>query len=411
MGQNAEVRTQTVFETVFSYALCLSLGSTMPSLSKRPNGVYFLYFYDATKTPKRKGISTGHTNRRKAEEIARELASAYQRGQLDVWQASSPSLPVESVPTPHPSTKRAPSASVPAESVPATYSESVPALSLERFYASRSNLSPISQGHYRTTLGILCRFLGSEARTLTATTEDLQAFFLSHACKPVTQHYYRRHFRAFYRWLQKHGVRREDPTEHLRLDRAPSKFPRFLTPEDVEAFCRAAEQMPEQLCRGGKVDPCPIVRANVFMGLRLSEVVNLRWEDVDLNAGRLFVRCSAEFTTKSGKDRCIPLSKSLLALLSALPRRSVYVFTTVDGSQIKPSTLSKTFHRIAQHAKLHKSINFHSTRHTAASWLAQRGVGVEAIRMLLGHSSITVTQRYMHLSPDAFEDAIKAAFG
>ena len=60
---------------------------------------------------------------------------------------------------------------------------------------------------------------------------------------------------------------------------------------------------------------------------------------------------------------------------------------------------------------LPETVNFHTTRHTCASWLAQNGCGVEAIRLYLGHSSVRVTERYMHLSPDGFASQIKAAFG
>lgn len=360
----------------------------MPSLSKRPNGVYYLYFFDATKTPKRKGVSTGETTKRKAEDAARRLLVDFRNGLLDVW----------------PITKR--------DSVTCQDLQGEPKQRsfVAAFLASRSNLSAASQRHYGNILARLICFLGSEDRAILASANDVFTFLHSTAAKPVTQHHYRRHLRAFYRWLMAQGAVLADPTEGLRLERAPSKYARFLSPEDVEAFCKAAADAPARRRKGGSVDVATIVRANVQMGLRLAEVVNLQWADVDLEAQRLFVRCRGGFTTKSKAERCIPLSKSLSALFRSLPRTSPFVFTTQDGAQINPMTLSKTFRRIAALTGLAEGICFHSTRHTAASWLAQRGVSVEAIRMLLGHSSISVTQRYMHLSPEAFASQVRAAF-
>ena len=56
-------------------------------------------------------------------------------------------------------------------------------------------------------------------------------------------------------------------------------------------------------------------------------------------------------------------------------------------------------------------VHFHTTRHTVASWLAEREASIEAIRLYLGHSSISVTQRSMHLAPDAFASQITRCFG
>ena len=360
----------------------------MPSLSKRPNGLYYLYFFDATKHPKRKGVSTGETNRRKAENAARRIEEDVRAGRLVLWPQEPAGSPSEAN---------------------GLASSPKPESPVEGFLASRSNLSPATQRHYANVLGRLVRFLGSGERAASASSSELLAFIRSTPARPVTQHHYRRHLRAFYRWLIASGFRDADPAEGLRLERAPAKHARFLSPADVEAFCEAAERHPPKRRKAGAVDVAVIVRANVLMGLRLAELVNLRWADVDLAGERLYVRCRDGFTTKSGAERVVPVSAPLRQILEQLPRRAAYVFVTAAGEKINPTTLSKTFRRVASWACLDGGICFHSTHHTAASWLAQRGVSVEAIRMMLGHSTIAVTERYMHLSPEAFTRQIQQA--
>jgi site-specific recombinase XerD len=92
-----------------------------------------------------------------------------------------------------------------------------------------------------------------------------------------------------------------------------------------------------------------------------------------------------------------------------LERRSEFVFPNYSGTQLHRQYLSRRFKHFVREAKLPEVINFHSTRHTAASWLAERGASIEAIRLYLGHSSVRVTERYMHLAPDAYANEIHAA--
>ncbi len=98
-------------------------------------------------------------------------------------------------------------------------------------------------------------------------------------------------------------------------------------------------------------------------------------------------------------------------MLEELERRCEYVFPNYGGTKLHKEYLSRRFKHFARLTGLPEFINFHSTRHTCASWLAQQGCSIEAIRRYMGHSSITVTQKYMHLSPDGFAEQIERAFG
>ena len=175
------------------------------------------------------------------------------------------------------------------------------------------------------------------------------------------------------------AIRRAD----LRLERAPDKHPRFLEPSDVEALCRAIvknEQRPK-VTLGTSGWLLPIVRANVYLGLRAGEVVNLRWADVDLDAKRLTVANTDTFTTKAGKERTVPSR--------ARPRRVAEDGTTFrvgvpnyGGTQLHRLYLSRRFKHFAKLQATGRD-DLHATRHTAASWLLNRA-SVEAIRRFMG---------------------------
>lgn len=131
---------------------------------------------------------------------------------------------------------------------------------------------------------------------------------------------------------------------------------------------------------------------------------------MDLPRASLSVRNTDTFTTKAGKERTLPLGEPVLDVLRGSERRGEFVFPNFSGAQLDRQQLSRRFKFYVRAAGLAEHVNFHTTRHTCASWLAQRGVGVEAIRAYLGHSSITVTERYMHPSPRSLAQQGAAAF-
>ncbi len=366
----------------------------MSSLYKRANDYWYVAFYDAAKRPQRKHVTTGTKVKRDAAKVQKRFDRAVLLGDFDPWTDDPGTF--------EPKQSRqddAPDLAFLGSSVAA-------------FLASRSNLSPYTQERYRSVLERLRDSLGAAREVASIKTADLLHFLDGTDTKPVTQHSYRRAMRTYFRWLQERDAVASDPTAALRLERAPDKHPRFLEPADVDAICRAIaenEQRPK-VTPGTSSWLLPIVRANVYLGLRAGEVVNLRWEDVDLERRTLTVKNREDFTTKAGKERTIPIAAPALDMLRSMERRAAWVFPNHGGTQLHRLYLSRRFKHFAKRAKLPDAINFHATRHTAASWLAQQGASVEAIRRFMGHSSIQVTQKYMHLSPDGFADQIERAF-
>ncbi len=146
-------------------------------------------------------------------------------------------------------------------------------------------------------------------------------------------------------------------------------------------------------------------------GLRQGELLALRWDAVDLVAGRLIVKRSVARgivgTPKSGKSREVPLSDDALAALKAHRHlKGEFVFCNERGGMLTRGECKHPLWRACKRAGLRR-IGWHVLRHTFASHLAMRGVPLKAIQELLGHATIEMTMRYAHLSPDVRRDAVK----
>lgn len=144
-------------------------------------------------------------------------------------------------------------------------------------------------------------------------------------------------------------------------------------------------------------------------GLRQGELRALRWQDVDLEAGRIVVRRSVwreiVVSPKNGRTREIALSKKTAVALSQHPRRGECVFSDPDGSMLSKGAMRWPLWSACDRAGLRR-IGWHCLRHTFASHLVMRGAPIKAVQELLGHSTIEMTMRYAHLSPDARRDAV-----
>jgi integrase len=142
-------------------------------------------------------------------------------------------------------------------------------------------------------------------------------------------------------------------------------------------------------------------------GLRRSEIVNLRWEDVDLARKLIMVRNTESFVTKTGKMRTVPLNSTVFELLKNMPKSSEYVFPGDRGGRYNPNFLTERFREIVRENQLDHHLHFHSLRHTFASFLVSKGVSLYHVQKLLGHSNPRITQIYSHLSPNDMLPAVE----
>ena len=145
--------------------------------------------------------------------------------------------------------------------------------------------------------------------------------------------------------------------------------------------------------------------------MRRGEMIALEWTDVDLVNRQLCIRRSdwnGQVTTpKGGRLRHVPLTRRLTAALSEHRHlRSARVLCQDDTEPLTRQIVQTRAKRAARKAGLmHGGV--HILRHTFCSHLAMRGAPARAIQELAGHADLTMTQRYMHLSPAALDSAIR----
>ncbi len=191
----------------------------------------------------------------------------------------------------------------------------------------------------------------------------------------------------------------------------------FYEPEEIEALARAAEagrhRQPSMLeLSDAEVkwrawedrQDGELYRVAAYTGLRMGELLALRWEDVDLDARRIIVHRAVsggvEGPTKSWQARAVPLADPAAMALARLASRDDYttrrdyVFCSRLGRRLDGSALRRRFGAARDSAGL-RTLTFHSLRHAAGSLVA-REASAHFVQAFLGHSRLSTTERYLH---------------
>ena len=209
-----------------------------------------------------------------------------------------------------------------------------------------------------------------------------------------------RHLKAAFSKAVSWNYLEENPLKDVHLVRIPEKESPFLTSEDIEKLRKVMES---GLYRDA-------IETGLYTGMRVSDIRNLSWDDIDFVGMKIRVRNTEYFTTKSKRERTVPLHPKLADLLALRARvdHSPFVFVRIDMKQVDTGTANKKFKEYCDLAGLDSRFHFHTLRHTFASHLAMSGVSLYFIQKILGHRSIETTARtYAHLQPDPLLSAVK----
>lgn len=168
---------------------------------------------------------------------------------------------------------------------------------------------------------------------------------------------------------------------------------RFLSDEEIERLLSHCDK-----------HLYPIVFTALNTGMRRGEILSLRWQNVDLKTGFIYLD-----KTKSGYRREIPMNESLKALFKRLytERRldTDYVFVNPQTGK-RYTDFKRSFQTAVKKARI-QDFRFHDLRHTFASQLVMSGVDLKTVQELLGHRTLTMTLRYAHLSQAHKKEAVK----
>jgi len=209
--------------------------------------------------------------------------------------------------------------------------------------------------------------------------------------------------RGFYRFLAHEKVLPLDPSKLVDLPKTTLKLPDVLSQAEVQRLLNA----PDGLKPSGLRDAA-MLEVLYAAGLRVSELISLKVQDVQLEAG--FVRVMG----KGSKERIVPIGqyareKVLFYLEHARARMvkersSPYLFVARAGRPLTRQGFWKLLHRYARAAGLYKKVTPHSLRHSFASHLLEGGADLRAVQVMLGHADISTTQIYTHVAGDRLKE-------
>jgi len=184
----------------------------------------------------------------------------------------------------------------------------------------------------------------------------------------------------------------------VRRPNANLRTREYLTPSEVRSLLQAASRRG----RYGQRDACMILLAYRH-GLRVSELVSLRWDQVDLKAGHLHVR-----RAKNGTPSTHPMQGDEIRALRQLgrdwPEHGGFVFCSERGGPVSDDGVRKMIARTGQEAELPFTVHPHMLRHACGFKLANDGHDTRALQLWLGHKNIQHTVRYTELSPARFRN-------
>jgi integrase len=204
-------------------------------------------------------------------------------------------------------------------------------------------------------------------------------------------------FKFAIRWK----LRADNPCTGIRKN-AEHQRQRYLSNEELGRLMAALDAYSDQYV-------ADIFRLLLLTGARRSEVLKMKWDDVNLTDGT-WVKPAA--ITKQKKRHEIPLNAPARLVLAGLLRSrdtsDEYVFPASRGASGPRRTVEKPWRAICRAAKIN-DLRVHDLRHSFASQLASAGIGLYTIGGLLGHKKASTTQRYAHLTSDALRQASERA--
>jgi integrase/recombinase XerD len=203
--------------------------------------------------------------------------------------------------------------------------------------------------------------------------------------------------RTCYRFLVSEGICKDDPTLEIEMPKTTRKLPEFLSIEEVDDLL---SQPPDDTPLG--LRDRAMLETIYATGLRVSELVQLRLDNVDFRLG--CVRALG----KRRKERLVPLGDQALGAINASledgrgqllsGRRCDYLFVTSRGKCMTRQAFWKNLKRYATAAGIAKNISPHKLRHSFATHLLERGADLRSVQAMLGHADIATTEIYTHVN-------------
>jgi len=202
-------------------------------------------------------------------------------------------------------------------------------------------------------------------------------------------------FNCAIQWEIAEGLK--NPSKGIKLFAENNKRERYLEREEANRLFKTVEESENTVL-------LPIITILLLTGARLSEVLNAKWQDFDM-ARRVW---TINFN-KSGKPRYVPISDALINTIQAIPAINGCEWLVPNPKTLKPFvSIFNSWNTARKRAGL-PDVRLHDLRHSFASFLINNGRSIYEVQKILGHTQISTTQRYAHLSQDSLISAANTA--
>jgi integrase len=372
---------------------------------RKISGNYYLYFYDKHRDPKKKSYALGVSRQTAAEEAKKRLEKKYAQGKFDPWRGD-----------PFIADERAESISV---------NQAIRQFLNEK----RSRVREGTVETYKQQLEAWEAKLPIGLMTADIRSQNLRPYVYAEGIANATKRKRYRHLRVFLNWACSSGYLDRSPLDDVQQPREKKKEKPVLTPGDMETLLSVIDEHRKTTtdAAGRKPDVQwlkDVIVISMYTGLRRGEIASALWKDVDLEAETLSVRNRPDpetetGETKTGDERTVPLRGPALDRVQRMHQRfdggdepagDRHLIEDRNDDRVRPNRITQRFSDFVAKADIDDRVSFHTLRHSCVSMLGARGVPMRVIQEIVGHQSITTTERYSHLRIDTLADAMDEAY-
>lgn len=217
--------------------------------------------------------------------------------------------------------------------------------------------------------------------------------------------------RSFYSFLAKNDLVTRNPFAEIKLKKHQNHLPRFFYQKEMTALFEAAQSDSPLALRD-----VALLEVLYGTGIRVSECANLRWQNVDLSLKMMLIR------GKGDKERYVPFGQycydALInyrdqcrnEIMTKYHKQHDFIFINHYGDQITSTGIEYVLNQIIKQSSLTSKIHPHMLRHTFATQLLNNGADLRTVQELLGHSSLSTTQIYTHVTQENLQSNYRKFF-
>jgi integrase/recombinase XerC len=285
-----------------------------------------------------------------------------------------------------------------------------------RWLATEKGYSPHTVSGYRRDLFEFAVHCGEEAGVKSVSDQQIRSFAVSLHGRNSSGTVARKlsALRTFFRFLLRRNIIRTDPLEGIAGPRSGKSIPVFLTVDETFALLEAPGPEDKFMLRDRAM-----LELLYSTGIRVSELVSRDMDDLDFDAEVLRVR------GKGSRERLVPVGRPALEavrlwlplrlkLLEARVKRGREVdkkamFLSGRGGRLTTRSVERIVKKYGEKAGISQIVTPHALRHSFATHLLEMGADLRSVQELLGHASLSTTQRYTHLTLDHLSDVYDKA--